>query len=173
MRCLPVMTAFLILASLAHTDGRGQESTAPPPEMKPLKRLVGTWNVEQENNVPEQTRVNYVLKGQPILGGRFIQQMGADQDEAEPTQIGMYTYDANKRNYRFWFFMSSGFFTEFTGTWDESSQAFTFTNKSPGGGMTTITDRFLNESTFVFSMINRSAGGDIVYQMEGKAVRQD
>jgi hypothetical protein len=69
--------------------------------------------------------------------------------------------------------MSSGFFTDFTGTWDEGSQTFTFTNRSPGGGGATITTRFLNETTFVFSMINRRAGGETVYQMEGKAVRRD
>jgi hypothetical protein len=173
MRCLPQITAFLILATLTQADAGGQESITLPPEMKPLEGMVGTWNVEQENKVPEQTRVTYVLKGQSILDGRFIQQTGASQDAAKPMQMGMYTYDASKKNYRYWFFMSSGFFTDFTGSWDEGNQTFTFTNRSPGGREATIATRFLDETTFVFSMINKAAGGEIVYQMEGKAVRQE
>ena len=173
MKCLLPTTTLLILAVLMHAEVRGQGPDAPPPEMKALERLVGTWNVEQENKVPEQARLNYVLKAKAILGGRFIQQMGASHGEAKPTQMGMYTYDVNKKDYHYWFFMSSGFFAESIGTWDESSQTFTFTNSLPGGGRATITTRFLRETEFIFSMTTRNAGGEIGYQMEGKAVRQE
>ncbi len=78
----------------------------------------------------------------------------------------------HKKDYHYWFFMSSGFFAESTGIWDEKSQTFTFTNSLPGGGRATITNRFFNETEFVFSMTTRNAGGKIGYQMEGKAVRQ-
>ena len=33
-----------------------QDSSASPPEMKPLERLLGTWKVEQITRVPEETR---------------------------------------------------------------------------------------------------------------------
>jgi len=105
--------------------------------------------------VPEQANLTYVLKGQSILGGRFVQQMGASSEEATPTQMGMYTYDSNEKNYRYWFFISSGFFTDFTGTWDESSQTFTFTDWLPRRGGATITQRFLDSL--------RSLGADIPY----------
>ena len=107
--------------SVTHSDAQRQEGKASPPEMKALEKLVGTWKVEQENKVPEQARLTYFLKGQSILGGRFVQQMGSSHDEVEPTQTGMYTYDPSKKSYRYWFFMSSGSFTDITGTWDESS----------------------------------------------------
>ncbi len=172
MKSLLPMTASLILAVLMHVDVRGQEPNAPPPEMKALERLIGTWKVEQENKVPEQANLTYVLKGQSILGGRFVQQIGSSHDDAEPTQMGMYTYDPNEKSYRYWFFMSSGFFTDITGTWDESSQTFTFTDWLPRRGGATITQRFLDKTTFVFSMTTKDAGGKVAYQMEGKAVRQ-
>ena len=172
MKCLLPTTASLILAVLMHGDVWGQDSSAPPPEMKALEKLVGTWKVEQENKVPEQGTVTYVLKGQSILSGRFVQQLGSSNNAVKPTQMGMYTYDSNEKNYRYWFFMSSGFFTDFTGTWDESSQTFTFTDWLPRRGGATITQRFLDKNTFVFSMTTKDAGGKVVYQMEGKAVRQ-
>jgi hypothetical protein len=126
MKCLPVI-AFLALAVLMRADVRGQESSAPPPEMKPLKRLLGTWKVEQIVKVPKETRsTNLVVKRELVLGGRFIQEMGGFDNKGKPTFTGMYTYDAAKKDYRYWFFLSSGFCWEPRGTWDESSQTFTF-----------------------------------------------
>ena len=105
------------------------------------------------------------------LGGRFVQQTG-DVDKGEPNQIGMYTYDSNRRTYRYWFFHSSGFFVDSTGTWNESSQTFTFTNKPFEGATGVITVYFLDGTTYDWSIINKDAGGAVVFHMEGKAVRQ-
>ena len=84
----------------------------------------------------------------------------------------MFTYDTQRKTYRNWFFHSSGFYWEATGTWDETSQTFTFTYKLPGGGKGTNTFQFTDETTFVFSMISRSASGEVGFQSKGKAVRQ-
>ena len=171
MKSLLPMTASLIMAVLMHADVQGQESNAPP-EMKALERLVGTWKVEQIVKVPEETRsTNLVVKRELVLGSRFVQAGGFD-DKGKPTYTGMYTYDANRKTYRYWFFLSGGFYTESTGTWDESSQTFIFKNRLPGGVTGVITLRFLDEVTFVFSVISRDAGGDITYHLEGKSVRQ-
>ena len=167
MKCLLPM---MILAVLMHADVRGQEPNLPP-EMKPLEKLVGTWKVEHVGKVPEQTPFTCIIKTQPVLGGRFVQQTG-DVDKGEPNQIGMYTYDSNRKTYRYWFFHSSGFFVDSTGTWNESSQTFTFTNKPFEGATGVITVHFLDEMTYDWSITNKDAGGAVVYHMEGKAVRQ-
>ena len=172
MKCLPVI-AFLALAVVMRADVRGQEPDAPPPEWKPLERLVGTWKVEQIVKVPKETRsTNLVVKRELVLGSRFVQAMGGFDDKGKPTYTGMYTYDANRKTYRYWFFLSGGFYTESTGTWDESSQTFIFQNRLPGGVTGVITLQFFDEVTFVFSVISRDAGGDITYHLEGKSVRQ-
>jgi len=133
MKCLLPMTAFLILAVLMHADVWGQDSNAPP-EMKVLERLVGTWEVETIVKVPEETGSDkLVVKREMVLGGRFVQEMGGSDDKGKPNFMGMYTYDSNRKTYRRWFFLSGGFYTEGTGTWDESSQTFTFTNRLPEG----------------------------------------
>ena len=140
--------------------------------MKALERLVGTWKGETIVKVPEEIRsTNIVAKRELVLGGRFVQEMGGFDDKGKPTFIGMYTYDSNSKTYRYWLFVPEGVL-ESTGTWDESSQTFAFTNTQGGGARGTITCRFHDEDTFVFSLINRRAGGEISYHMEGKSVRQ-
>ena len=172
MRLLPT-TASLILAVLMHADVRGQEPNVPPPEMKVLGRLVGTWDHEQIVKVPEETRsTNFVAKLEFVLGGRFVQANGTFDDQGKPTFTEMYTYDSNRRTYRYWFFMSSGFYMESTGTWDESRQTLTFTNRLPGGTTGVTTLRFSDETTFVYSVVGTDPGGKVTYHMEGKAVRQ-
>ena len=169
MKCLPLIT-FVIVAVLMHADVRGEESS-PPPEMKALQQLVGTWKVEHVGKVPEEAPFTCIIKARPVLVGRFVQQTG-DVDKGEPNQIGMYTYDSNRKTYRYWFFHSSGFFVDSTGTWNESSQTFTFTNKPFEGATGVITVHFLDETTYDWSIINKDAGGEVVFHMEGKAVRQ-
>jgi Protein of unknown function (DUF1579) len=174
MKCLLPTTAALILAMLMHAVVRGQEADAPPPEMKALERLVGTWNHEQTVKVPEETRsTNSVVKGELVLGGRFLQEQAGSDDKGKPTGTGMYTYDSNRKTYRYWFFHSSGFYWDSTGTWDESSQTFTFKRKvGVGDATTTATLRFSDEATFVYSLVTTDPGGKVNYHMEGKAVRQ-
>jgi hypothetical protein len=155
-------------------EGVRGDSTSTFNRMKVLERLVGTWQVEQITRVPEETRpTNIVVKGELVLGGRFTQQTGGFDDKGKPTQTAMYTYDSQQKTYRYWFFHASGFFWESTGTWDESSQKFTFTGTLGEGGTGTITVRFSDETTYVFSVINRDASGEITYHLEGKGVRQE
>jgi hypothetical protein len=100
--------------------------------------------------------------------------MGNFDDKGKPTFTGMYTYDLNSRAYRYWLFLSGGFYWEPTGTWDESSQTFTFTGRVGTGatGTMTMTMRFSGEDTFVLSMITREPGGETSFHLEGKCVRQ-
>jgi hypothetical protein len=169
MKCLPLIT-FVIVAVLMHADVRGQESSLPP-EMKALEKLVGAWKVEHVSKVPENAPFTLAIKARPVLGGRFVQQTD-DSNNGETGQIGMYTYDSNRRAYRYWFFHSSGFFVDSTGTWNESSKTFTFRNKPFEGGTGLVTVHFLDETSYDWSIINKDAGGKVVFHMEGKAIRQ-
>ena len=165
------MTVSLVLAVLMHADVPGQESTPPPPEMKVLERLVGTWRVENIGKVPEETRSTSITKRELVLGGRFVQETGGPE-KGKPTYMCMHTYDSSRKTYRWWFFHESGSCSESTGTWDESSQTFTFTNRPGGGAMGVITLHFLDKNTLDFSWIVKDTGGKISFQMEAKAVRQ-
>ena len=79
----------------------------------------------------------------------------------------MYTYDSNRNTYPFWFYHSSGFCWEPTGTGDESSQTLTF--KDDRG---VLTFRFLDETTIAASLVFRDEDGKTTLHLEAKAVRQ-
>ena len=171
MKCLPSVTAFVVVAVLMHADVRGQGSNTPPPEMKVLEKLLGTWKVENIGKVPEATRSTSTHKRELILGGRFVEDKGFD-DQGKPISSGMYTYDAGKRAYRWWFFDQSGFYVEATGSWDESRRTFTFTNKQGWGDTGVTTIRFRDETAFDWTITGKDTGGKVVFQAEGEAVRQ-
>ncbi|NQT39408.1 MAG: DUF1579 family protein [Planctomycetes bacterium] len=152
------------------SEAIGQESSAPPPEMKALERLLGTWEVESIGKIPEETRSTSTHRRELVLGGRFVEDKAFD-DKGKPISTAMYTYDSNRKAYRYWFFFSEGVL-ESTGTWDESSQTFTFICKPGGGATGVITIRFSDETTFNWSVIFKDAGGKVGYHLEGKAVRK-
>ena len=105
-----------------------------------------------------------------ILDGRFVQDKGFD-NKGKLISTGMYTYDKNRKTYRYWFFQSSGVI-ESTGTWNYRSQTFTFVTKPGGGATGTITVRFSDETRFDWSVIFKDADGEVGYHLEGEAVRQ-
>lgn len=96
MKRLPAMTALLLVALLMHANARGQEGVAPPPEMKALERLLGTWKVENIGKVPEETRSTTIAKRELVLGGRFVQEIGDFDAKGKPKYMCMYTYDPDK-----------------------------------------------------------------------------
>jgi hypothetical protein len=167
------MTAFVLLGVLTDANLGGQELGVPPPEMKVLEKLVGTWEVEQTVKVPEESRSTKLLvKRGVVLGGRFVHEEGGFNDKGKPSFIGMYTYDSSKKAYRYWLFVSEGGYSESTGTWDERSQTLSFTNRPSWGGTGVITLRLPDEASFAFSIISKNPSGTVVYHLEGKGVRQ-
>ena len=75
MKCL--LPAFAVMTLLVTTEAVGQESSPPPPEMKVLERLLGTWKDEIIGKIPE-TRSTRTDRRELVLGGRFVQQMDFD-----------------------------------------------------------------------------------------------
>jgi hypothetical protein len=158
-----------------HADVGGQDSSAPPPEMKVLERILGTWEIEIINRVAKwtakETRSTITQRREKVLGGHFIQETGFD-DQGKTVNLGMFTYDSEREAYRWWFFDSKGNTIEATGTWDENSQTFTYTGR-PGGGVTMVlTNRFPDRSTVDWTYTMKDAGGEVGLRMEGKAVRK-
>lgn len=171
MKCRQLTLVVLVLILPASTKGGGQELDPAPPEMKALEKLVGTWKVENIGIVPEKTRSTSTNKRELVLGGRFIEDRQFD-DQGKHTGSGMFTYDVGRKAYRSWYFDQSGFYVEATGTWDETKQTFTFTNKQGRGATGVTTLRFRDENSFDWSVIVTDARGDISYHLEGKSVRQ-
>ena len=156
------------------SDAQSQRGKAPPPEMKLLQQMVGTW---QESNVsrvaertPVETRTKTTLKVTPILGGRFIRCEVFDED-GKAIAMMIRTFDAEQQAYRQWMFHPGSCGVESRGQWDDATNTLTLTDE--GQRITsTATLRFADKDTIQWSHISRDRQGKVYLNIEGKSVRQ-
>src|SRR5262249_19800460 len=94
----------------------------PPEEMKVLDRLVGNCQSEvtgKEATPPDKPKTETMrTKAQPILGGRFIEEIDTIEPEIS-SHYSLFWFDKAANQYRFWFFHGAGYFFEGAGTWNE------------------------------------------------------
>lgn len=174
MRCPPAVVGLAIVVLLANPAVFGQEAGAPPPEMKILHKLVGTWQDEVIGKVaewtPVETREKTTSKAALVLGGRFVVSRIYDS-EGEMSGFHVFTYDTARQAYRQWYYHSSGATVESTGKWDEASGTLTLTSESQGiTGVFTI--RFANEDTVLWTLVSKDQDGKVYLNMQGKSTRQ-
>lgn len=145
------------------------------PEQNVLNRFLGTWRTEYTLQKAEWTPVEKTgaadLTYSRVLGDQFVQEDGKDADES--TALRMLTYDAEKKDYRTWFFSSSGQANEAKGQWDPKTNTLTWTDVTvaPNGISSTAHHRFLNDDVFEWDVEVREKTGRIVFQLTGKAIR--
>jgi len=170
MKRLPCL--LVILAAIASMGAAPQDL---PPEMKILKRFVGTWDNEivsttADQTLPEEQRKT-VGKTRPILGGRFVQGRTFDS-QGKLYNLFMYTYDPAKKVYRQWYFDSRGGAFESVGQWDKSTQTLTFTTDF-GDGVTGVFEvHFVDKDKLEFAVVSKDADGTVQYSIKGTSTRQ-
>jgi Protein of unknown function (DUF1579) len=174
MKSLPAVIAVMTAALLATSAVRGQETKAPPSEMKVLHRMVGVWKGEATSKVaewtPEETHEKLWSKTDLTLGGHFLTSRGLDS-EGKVSQIHLFTYDKEQQAYRRWFFDSNGSTVEHVGKWDEGSDTFTLKNEKRG--ITNVVSmHFVDEDTVQFSVVSKDRQGKVYFDMHGKTTRQ-
>ncbi len=161
-------------ALVTHSDAQQQGGEAPPPEMKLLQQMVGTW---QESNVsrvaertPVETRTKTTLKVVPILGGHFVRCEVFD-DDGKAIAMMIRTFDAEQQACRQWMFHPGSCGVESRGQWDEATNTLTLTDE--GQRITgTATIRFSDKDTIQWSFISRDRRGKVYFDAIGKSVRQ-
>ena len=174
MKRFPAVIAVLAATLLATSDVRGQETKAPPPEMKVLHKLVGAWQGEATFRVaewtPEETHTKATSKNELILGGHVLQSRGFDS-QGKLSQIHLFTYDKEQQVYRKWFFDSNGSTVEDVGQWDEGSSTLTFTNETRGiTGV--VSFHFVDKDTVQWSVVSKDQQGKVYLDLHGKTTRQ-
>lgn len=154
--------------------GMAYPAEAQVPEQKVLDRFLGTWRTTYKllkaEWTPEEKTGAADLTYSHALGGQFIQERGEHADKT--TNLVMYTYDAQRKSYRSWWFSSTGQTAESTGKWDADAKTMTWT--SVGGEQdftTTARHRFVNDDTFEWDVVVKDAKGKVLFRMEGKAAR--
>lgn len=147
------------------------------PELQILSCYAGTWEVIGANNESPNTPS---LKGKAtskwILDGRFLEQTGVLQASTggNPIKITtLMTYDADKKIFRTWTFVSDGQAKESEGKWDPATQTMTSVDL-PGAKhqVVTTTVNFSEAGIQKWKMVIADQSGKILSQMVGKNVRQ-
>ena len=170
MKLLPAVIAVLAVTLLATSDVRGQESNAPPPEMKVLQKMVGAWRGEAISKVaestPEETRGKGTSKADLVLGGHFLLNRWFDS-QGKLKGIQLFTYDKEQQVYRLWSFHDDGFAVERAGEWDEGSNTLTLKNEIEG--MASVSSiHFADEHTILWTLVFKDQEGKVYLDMHGK-----
>ncbi len=166
-----ILTAGLVSLTSFHS-----ESAAPPvpPETKVLEQFVGTWETESTAKVaewtPKEVKATGSIKCAWALGGRFVQGKGTDSQSGEVQSH--WTYDANKKTYRMWFFNSDGVVVQWIGQWKPESKSFLLKQYLGNGIMDTLTARMADANTIEFTSEAKGKDGKIYFAFEGRWTRR-
>jgi len=171
LRAVWVVGFLLGATEMACSTGQA----GPMREQKVLDRFLGSWRTTYKLPKAEWTLEEKTgaadLTFSRTLGGQFVQERGEHADKT--THLVMYTYDAQQKSYRSWYFSSTGQTAESTGTWDADAKTMTWTSVGGAGQdfTTTARHRFVNDDTFEWDVVVKDTKGKVLFRMEGKALR--
>ena len=147
-----------------------RSATPESGKQKVLDGFLGTWRSAHTQSTPVEKTLTGELTYSRVLGGRFVQEQGKLKDMR--TEMVMYTYDRERKCYRWWRFPSTGQPSEATGQWDADKKTITWTYVGSGSEFTTIArTRFVDDNTFEYDFISKDGEGKVVFRLEGKATR--
>lgn len=146
---MAVGLAALLLGGLSVGPAFGDDPPPKPPELAVLEKFIGTWDTKATIKVaewtPKEVRTTGTITNEWVLGGRFVQGKGSDSLKLH--FVTHWTYDAQRKAYRTWFFDSNGQALEWGGKWDEKAKAFVVKNDMGNGITGTLTARVVDKDT--------------------------
>ena len=162
----------LAVALLSAASARPADPPPPSPEQKVLDRFVGTWRttytVSKTEWTPEAKVGSATISFGRVLGGAYLQEKSEHSDKS--SSLTMWTYDAERKSYRAWWFSSAGHSSESTGAWDGGTKTFTWKATTPTF-TTTARQRFTDDNTYEWDVLVKGDSGNVLYKMEGKSTR--
>jgi hypothetical protein len=167
------MRPTLALAAVALCGSPAVPADPPPsPEQQVLDRFLGNWKttytVPKAEWTPEARTGSATITFERVLGGAFLLERSEHADKSSGMIVR--TYDAARKQYRGWGFLSDGQSNEGTGTWD--ARAKTFTWKVPGPTfLTTARHTFTDDDTFAWDVVVTGTDGKALFRMEGTSTR--
>jgi hypothetical protein len=149
-------------------------AVALAPELKVLDRYAGTWDgqstVKPGPLVLQESHHEDAAVAKWVLGGMFLRVDAKMADGAEAVQ--MMTWDAQKRQYRHWFFHSNHPPTESSGEWDEKRPGFAWKISPPPGMTAGITDQWISEKRRDWKYLLNDADGKVLLEVNGTSTRR-
>jgi hypothetical protein len=168
------LRSSLMVAALVAT-APAVRSADPPldsPEQRVLDKWVGKWRttykLPKAEWTPQEKTGTAELTTSRVIGGRFVQEKSEHSDRTSGSLI--YTYDAQKKCYRAWWFSSAGHTNESTGEWDTGTKTMIWTSKQDGI-TTTTKHRFVDDDSTEWAVEVKDGAGKILFLVDGKSVR--
>lgn len=165
---VPVLVSFVGLSVCA------ADAPPKPEELKVLDRLVGEWTTQAVsttiNGQPQNIQHTGTAVRKWALDGRIVEEDGVDNAGHKVRVI--FTYDAQRKAYRWWYFGSAGGNFENSGQWDPASQCFNFQIKDENAVTTTATIRFISDDLHEWHSKSIDAAGKVLYEGGGKLMRK-
>lgn len=168
-----ISALFMAVNFSVAQDDKDHEGQPKPPELNVLEKLIGTWDSETIAKpavwTPQEVRTKGTLTREWVLNRRFVQEKGGNSDNPS---ICMFTYDSNKKAYRFWLFTATGNSLELTGQWNGATKTMTWKGDVGNGITTGGPMRFVDDDTIEWTAIARDREGKVYHHMEGKVKRR-
>lgn len=145
-------------------------------EDKQLDRFLGTWKTEyrvpKAEWTPEERSGSAEMSFSLELGGKLVRERTKHADGTENTFLML--FDANKKQYRAWWFSSAAEFTgqpnNSTGQWDDAAKAFTWKLTDANGITSMAQHRFANDK-LDWTVLVENPQKVTMFRMEGTSSR--
>ncbi len=141
-------------------------------ELKQLDRFLGTWKTEyrvpKAEWTPEEKSGSATMIFSRELGGQMVRERTKHSDGTENTFLML--FDSNRKQYRAWWFSSTGQFNNSTGQWDDAAKAFTWKQTDANGLASMAQHRFVNDK-LDWTVLVENPQKVAMFRMEGSSSR--
>jgi hypothetical protein len=170
-------STLVVLAALAFVPATFAQSATPPPELKVLDRLVGTWDEVMTNTAtewrPKAERWVSVTRREWAVGNRFLRMDGFWRP-SHIEFVNFFTYDPVTKEYRSWYFDSTGGIPRgiWKGTWDEAAKTMSWSGTDEFGNKLAGTTKFIDDDTHEGTVQTTNSQGKVVLDLTVKTTRR-
>lgn len=140
-------------------------------ELKVLDRYIGTWDGQVNEMVPEEKTATETGTAAWEIGDKYVQIKSSTKlDDSQAMHL--ITYDAQKQNYHYYWFSSTGMTFNATGNWDATAKTFTWDGQLADSLNIKMTDHFIDDNTRELHVTVKDSNGDTVFEMKAKSTRR-
>lgn len=173
----PIIGLVSLAVLYSQVSVSADEPAKPPPELRVLDDMIGTWDEVLTNKptewLPKAERSDSLTKKNWSLGGKFIRMEGVWKP-AKTEFLSLLTYDPATKEYRTWYFDSGGGQPRGSvrGSWDDKARTMTWTGTDEAGNKTVGKSRIVDRDHHEWTVITTDPQGKVVLDLLGKNTRR-
>lgn len=173
----PFLAVLILIGADSSAVVSADEPVKPVPELRVLEPMIGAWDevvtYKPAEWTPKADRQASVTKKTWTLGGKFLRMEGA-WNPAKTEFASLLTYDANSKEYRHWYFDSTGSFLRGTphGKWDDRTRTMTWTSTDEDGNKSVGKTKIIDNDTHEWTVVITSPNGKLMLDLYAKNTRR-